>query len=300
MAMKKEAQVTYGLYMIACFDVLGQSSKLLEMARRSPESREEALDGLQQTAGVVLGVRDIFENSISIAAEPSEFSASLPLDMREFLHAHTRPELIRWGFSDTYVVAYPVMHRNGQEASSAVVAVLQTMYTASMLWLATLSVGHPLRGGIEIGLAVDIEPGKEVYGSALLEAHRLESRLAEYPRIVVGKGCIDFLRAAAEDGRQLTDTSYKAAASSAKSCLRMLREDNGQYAMLDSLGDEHLAIVKNVEGTREFFHNAQEQVRAQLDRASINKDSKLISRYERLLTYFNENASKWRRAEDSP
>ena len=298
--MDKSTEVTYGYYMIACFDVLGQSSKLLEMSSHLPDSKEDAIKGLKQTYGVVRGVRDIFETSFAAVAKPTEFSASLPLDMREFLHAHTKPQLIRWGFSDTYVVAVPVMHRNGQEASAAVVGVLETMYIASMMWLGTLSAGHPLRGGIEIGLAVDIEPEKEVYGSALLEAHRLESRIAEYPRIVVGQGCIDFLRAVAEAGRQLTDTSYRAAAAQAKSCLRMLRENNGDHAMLDSLGDEHLAIVKNVDGTRDVFHNAHEQVRAQLHQAKTNKDSKLIPRYEKLLAYFDENASKWRRAEDSP
>ena len=92
------------------------------------------------------------------------------------------------------------------------------------------------------------------------------------------------------------DHDHQLAATTADTCLRMLREEiNGEHAMLDSLGDDYVSIVKDVEPMRDIFQRAHEQVVAQLRRAEINKDRKLTLRYERLLSYFGENASKWGR-----
>ena len=92
------------------------------------------------------------------------------------------------------------------------------------------------------------------------------------------------------------DHDHTLAATNALACLRMLREEiKGEYAMLDSLGDDYLSIVKDVEPMRDIFQRAHEQVVAELRLAEINKDRKLTLRYERLLSYFGENASKWGR-----
>ena len=133
----------FGRYMVGCFDVLGQSNKLLEMPR-NPKSREEVAPYLKQTADVVLGIRNNFE--MFFTAE-SEFVASLsPHERKHFLdHMRTRRQL-RWGFSDTYIVAAPVMH-DGDKVLAVVSEIYRTMFAASFMWLASMSAGHPLRGG---------------------------------------------------------------------------------------------------------------------------------------------------------
>lgn len=284
----------FGRYMVGCFDVLGQSNKLLEMPR-NPRSREEVAPYLKQTAGVVLGIRNSFE---MFFATESEFAASLSPHERKHFFNHTRTRQLRWGFSDTYIVAAPVMHE-GDKVLAVVSEIYRTMVAASFMWLASMSAGHPLRGGIEIGLAVDIGPAgqpREVYGPALVEAYHLESRIAEYPRIMVGKGCIEFLRVVASDSRQLTgDSEHRAAAKHAKTCLRMLCNVQGEHAMLDSLGDDFLEAAKRTTGLRgDISQRAYDQVVAQLRQAKANKECKLTRRYETLLQYFRDNAAKWR------
>ena len=286
---------TFGPYMVGYFDVLGQSNKLLELPG-NPKNREEVIPFLKQTAGVVIGVRDNFE--LFYAAE-SELSKSLPPHERKRLLAHTKTRQIRWGFSDTYVVAVPVMH-DDDKVSAVVAEIHRTMIAASFMWLANMSAGHPIRGGIEIGLAVDFgpadQPTREVYGPALLGAHHLESKVAKYPRIMIGKGCIEFLRSAARDSRQLMgDIEYSAAAAYAKSCLRMLCEIGEEHAMLDSLSDDFLETAEHVPELRgDISQRAYDQVVAQLGRAKANADCKLTLRYETLLQYFRKNAAKWR------
>lgn len=281
--------MVFGYYMIACFDVLGQSGKLLEMARQPPDSKAKAVESLRETAGVVLRIRDHFKQFFEA---DTEFSASLPPDVRKYLFDHTKPRLIQWGFSDTYIVAIPIT--NDDKVSATVAGIYRTLCAASTMWLISLGEGNPLRGGIEIGLAIDIEP-TEVYGPALVEAHRLESKVADYPRIVVGRECVRFLRQTSRDARKLPefkDDNRRAAAKYASTCLRMLREIEAEHAMLDSLGDDYLAIA--IEQTRAIFPRAIEQVDAQLRQARNSKDCKLIRRYEKLSRYFRENSAKWK------
>ena len=169
---KKSELSAFGHYMIGYFDVLGQSNKLLELPRKLElhRNRDDVIQYLKQTAGVVLGVRDSFE--LFFETETS-FSAALPADERKRFFDHTRPRLVRWGVSDAYIVAIPIMH-GGDKMAATVSGIYRTMVAASFMWLAGMSAGHPIRGGIEIGLAVDIgpagQPAQEVYGPALVEA----------------------------------------------------------------------------------------------------------------------------------
>ena len=282
----------FGYYMIGYFDVLGQSNKLLDLPT-NPEPKD-VVEHLRQTAAAVLKVRERFDGFFD---GKSHFSSSLPPDERKLFLDHTMPRLVRWGFSDSYTVAVPIMH--GDDKRSAMVSgIYRTMMAACSMWMTTLSAGHPLRGGIEIGPAVDIgpagEPAQEVYGPALVEAYRLESRIAKYPRVMVGRECIRFLRTAARDVRRFMDRDVLYSANIAKRCLRMLREVNEKHGMLDSLGDDYLEGSKTVAGFRDLCQGAYDQVVKELRQAEANKDCKLVPRYETLQTYFREHAVQWR------
>ena len=60
------------------------------------------------------------------------------------------------------------------------------------MFLVTLVWGHPARGGLDVGLGVEIAPG-EVYGAALERAYQLESEVAQHPRLVIGKELVAYL-----------------------------------------------------------------------------------------------------------
>jgi hypothetical protein len=45
---------------------------------------------------------------------------------------------------------------------------------------------RPVRGGIEIGLGAELDD-REIFGSGISEAYRLESKIADWPRILIGK-----------------------------------------------------------------------------------------------------------------
>lgn len=273
-------EVRFGDYLIGYFDVLGQSNRLLEFSKAPPE-REDAIQHLKQTVGVILGVRRCFEQYFE--AE-EELSASLPLDARGILN---HAGLVHWGFSDTYIVA--VALRGDDQMSAVIYSIYRTICAASLTWLVSLSRGHPLRGGIEIGPAADIGPA-EVYGPALVEAHRLESRIAEYPRIMVGPRCLRLLQDVAH--RDVAHHgSLMGARTLSRSCLRLLCEIKNEHAMLDSLGADFLTIIQNKEQTRSTFQRAHEYVSARLRQAEVDEDAKLTSRYQTLQRYFRRSAA---------
>ena len=62
----------------------------------------------------------------------------------------------------------------------------------SVLSLASSAHELPWRGGIDVGIGTQIFP-HEVYGPVLLSACKLESTVAEWPRLVVGRGLLDSL-----------------------------------------------------------------------------------------------------------
>ena len=264
----------FGYYLIGYFDVLGQSNRLLEFPEAPPE-RERAIPYLEQTVGVILGVRRCFEQYFE--AE-EELSPCLSSDARGILN---HAGLVHWGFSDSYIVAVAL---KGDDMPATIYSIYRTICAASLTWLVSLSAGHPLRGGIEIGLATNIGPA-EVYGPALVEAHRLESRIAEYPRIMVGSRCLRLLQDVAHN------RSFTGERKLASSCLRLLREIKNEHAMLDSLGADFLTIVQNKEFTRSAFQRAHEYVSAQLRQAEVEKDPKLAPRYQALQKYFRRSAA---------
>ena len=292
----------FGYYIIGYFDILGQSTKLAEMERLSFRHHEQAVRALNDTLGVVLEVRKLFESFFLYMNRQTAFSASLPKSFQDTIRQHSRTRWnCRWSFSDSYVVAAPI-RRDIDKASASVSELRTIICIAATAWLHMLSAGHPLRGGIEVGRGVNITD-TEVYGSALDRAHCLESKVAKYPRIVVGKGCLQFLRTMASNPRKLSsfgDVDAKLAADNAGECLRMLRNvEDGGHAMLDSL-DRGLYRMTDIDPAASMFEKANQQASCQLKKAEAREDDKLIDRYRTLLEYFNEKRPQWGLGEFAP
>jgi hypothetical protein len=92
-----------------------------------------------------------------------------------------RPKFV--GFSDSFVAS--VALRNDCGELLPIVTAFSAMSAAAVVILMSLASKHPLRGGIDVGLATETGP-QEIYGTALERAYLLESQEAGYPRIVIG------------------------------------------------------------------------------------------------------------------
>jgi hypothetical protein len=152
-----------------------------------------------------------------------------------------------------------------------------------------MSFGWVIRGGIEVGLAMDIDKD-EVYGPALAWAYSLESRVANYPRIVVGESLTRYL----QDIASLSPSTKEVMLNSslAVKALNILKVDDDGNTFLDYLAED----VRNVMILPEQTHVVQKAydfVIQESNRHKEEKNTKLGFRYSLLRNYFESRLPIW-------
>ena len=284
----------FGYYVVGVFDILGQSRKLLQpvsLPARTDDERRRVVDNLRETVGVVSGFRKLFRQQFETFAEgaAAERAASqLPAAQRDEFRVAVASRIVSWGMSDTYVVAVSLARPS---TAAAMADIYRLLGAAAGVWLSTLATDNPMRGGVEIGTASEIGEN-EVYGQALVMAHHLESKVAGGPRIVVGEQ----LAASLRDAQRRTgdpDMDVRRAAHLATECCSLLRQDPDGRTVIDALGNV-MARFDSGSQFRDVFARAHDNARSQLRRHREEENDKLVSRYEALVAYCDEQAPKWR------
>ena len=291
--MTNDDKATFGYYMVGVFDVLGQSRKLREQTglplADDPAELQRLIQNLQDTAGIVSRFRLSFKKFFEAAAKHTGRADSLPPPQRDEMLAAMSSNVMCWGVSDSFFVAVPLARTH---PAAGVTDVCRSFFAAGNMWLLGLSKNHPIRGGIENGTGIDIEPG-EIYGQALEAAYYLESTVARLPRIVVGPKCVEFLEAVKSSGN-VSDVSSILAAGIADLCLSMLRQDaDDDNTIVDGLGHTIREQSRDIPDVHDQFSRAHENVRANCLYFHSAGDEKLASRYETLRAYFDECAPNW-------
>ena len=144
---------------------------------------------------------------------------------------------------------------------------------------------QPLRGSVDISWGVELHPG-EIYGAAVANAYELESKIAQYPRIVVGERVVDYLKTNLNSTQ--SDIYNEFNRSLAEICLDMIAIDfDGNY-MLDYLGP---GFKENITKTKHdiLYKHALQFVNDQLEYWQKKKNTKLSMRYNHLRAYFQSN-----------
>ena len=285
---------TFGHYVVGVFDVLGQSGKLrrqagLGLSEEDAGERQRIIANLKDTAGVVVGTRLMFRTFFEGATQPTFLADSLPEPQRTEMLSATESKILLWGVSDAFFVAVPLART--RHAAAPVGDVFRSFLAAGCVWLFGLSTDHPVRGGIEIGTGFDLGP-TEVYGQALEAAHQLESRVAGFPRIVVGPECVKFLEGVRRRDND-SEVAWRLAARNASGCLSMLREDTDGHTIVDGLGPAMRDMNRAIPGFRDQVSKAYGNVRTHCRAFRDAGDSKLAGRYEALRKYFEECAPTW-------
>lgn len=80
----------------------------------------------------------------------------------------------------------------------------------------------------------------------------------------------------------------------AAQCCSMLRQDVDGQTVVDVLADGVWSTPEHRRSLRDVFVKAQDNVRSQLQSHREAGCTKLISRYGKLLAYFDEYAPVWR------
>ena len=146
---------------------------------------------------------------------------------------------------------------------------------------------HPVRGAIDISWGVEL-PHSGLYGPVVANAYELESKVAQYPRIVVGQRVVDFLEASLANA---SDDPYAMANRAwAGLCRDMLCKDADGCWIVHYLGDAFQFSVTDT--NHRFLHDrARTFVIEQLAKHRRLEDDKLAPRYSQLLNYFDAHPS---------
>lgn len=272
-----------GYHLVAFLDVLGQRDRFRGLhLPKNPEEAAAVGEVLRQTAGFVLDLRDAFDQQFE------SFEAASTNIIR-----HTkeplRPKFV--GFSDSFVTSVPLRNDGGDLVG--IVTVFSALSAAAVVMLISLANKHPLRGGIDVGLATEIGP-HEIYGAALGNAYLLECQEAGYPRIVIGEELWGYFDAALANFRTQTTPVAQSIAAIMERMIGLIATDTDGKRILDYLG-QTMSQHAGPGGHHSDYllKPAYEFVLAEQKRVVAAGNPKLTARYEAFRSYVESRLPLW-------
>ena len=295
-------------YFVLLLDILGQNEQLQKWGQLSPDGSitMEMREGLQNSLGHVLNLRKIFFKffeSTEIGSQQSVPRQWIALNLqtgserdRYTALSVCNPKLLH--FSDM-LVAYSTAAA-GPVNDWNIMALYRMLGSVCNLIPSFLALRIPIRGAICIGTAVEADD-IGFYGPAIAEAHHLESKVSDYPRIVVSPTLRDFIRSQPPENNGPADQYVRLGF---ELCQSMIADDPDGWTVVDYLGNGS----RNLLAGNDLLAQAQRQAVAQattfvadecqrLTRAATAEPSemagKLAKRYSALHDYFQRHRSIW-------
>lgn len=293
MSENKSNPIEYQNYVVTFLDVLGQRESFKPIERfRLIEHTEEFKKALESihigTAHYVKSLRNAFIDSFKQQNAERPIPNSIPQDKIEEFKKMRQSNLKYKTFSDSMLFFTSL---NTDCFHCRAMNSVSTMFTVTGgLLLATLAEKKVYRAGIDVGIGIEIEDD-EVYGPALFRAYDLESKIAQYPRIVVGDALINYLKNLKNENSQIpnqTMRDIRLCKTWAEDCLNSLKTDIDGYVILDYLGENFSGYLKEAFGDKfqTFLGSAFDFVESEYLRFKKTKDTKMSQRYYWLYQYF--------------
>jgi hypothetical protein len=271
-------------YCVSFIDLLGQRTEYknegLLLQYESTEEKEKFKIKVQNTIGKIDFLQraaDIFLNGVLNYKSPER--EMLAPDRKVIYDKVKEVHLNRQRWSDGLV--YFISLEEGK-VQCPIQGVYIQLITNCYLCFFGLANGIPLRGSMDIAWAAELHEG-ELYGAAVAKAYELETCVAQYPRIVIGQRVIDYIifnmnKPASNDYDEVDKTF-------AKKCFDMLAQDfDGHYVAHYLGGVFHEMVTKSLHG--ELYQSSIEFVLEQCKKWRDERNTKLSSRYNHLLSYF--------------
>ena len=307
-------QPSLGLYAVAVFDILGQSEQMMRATwPLSPDQdRKAAMRSFVDAAHGVHLVREAFAASYghyrALIGQDPNMTQEQRARRIEFFSAEVR----FLTFSDT-VLAYV----NLREDPTLVQGVYAILSTCATVFLVLLAAKIAMRGAVDVGLAyrlsdlslqgssgsgddaVDVGypysvSEGEIYGPVLASVHRLESRVAQWPRVVLGDGLAQYIHMLMNptEGVQLDARTR----SASDAYMGLIERDVDGWPILDYLGRWQQAVYMRHRDPQNPEHGERDAyrfIKKQAKRFRDERNEKLAVRYNLTLQYFHSKAYLW-------
>jgi hypothetical protein len=293
----KEGNVIFGDYAVGVIDVLNQRDKLRQWERPKDQAGTNALiNVLKQTWGPVSQFRESVRNVIADFEKRTERPTlpeyqvlydQLTSDQKAQLAKLRRVEFGTMFYSDTITVHSRLFNEHNVPQLSGFYLFLSAL---GGLMLASLASGIAIRGAIEVGLAGPLPQG-DIYGPVVVGVHDLEAKIAQYPRLVVGKQAIEFLDFVE---RKASGHPFDQIAKGvASDCRKLICADPVDgWPIVDYLGAGFKDLIEGGYPAK-VIASAINFAETQYKNFAASNDIKLAPRYDRLRSYLKANQQIW-------
>lgn len=278
----------YNFYVLAYFDLLGQSELLDELVDQfvfdciHSGKRDELIEKMKPTFGRVKRFREHLRDSVREINQPipmpQELQGKATEDAwRKLTNAKVDVEFM----GDAALLK--VLITNNPDESIPIVSIRDLMTCISMQMLAFLGGGIPVRGAVDLGWGTHIEENS-IYGTMLHRAFRLEKE-AGYPRIIIGQNFLNYLLPLTAHPQQgVSHDVAKIIEAEGKKVLSMIIEDDDGELVLNYLRKESYAA--NEEPFNKSVDSAKEFIRSEIARRRQSRETKLMGNYCKLRRFF--------------
>lgn len=277
----------FGYYLVAFIDVLNQKEAMRKFKKlpTNPEERLELIEAAKRTFGVVDLIRREFDEYKTQYMQKQKPLRPLTGEPLQIFNAMQDCKIQIQQLADT-VVVYVAFSRDANEVP--LFGVHSVLVACAAVVMCSLSERLALRGGIELGVAAEMNEG-EIYGPALYEAYRLEREVAQYPRIVIGNGLVEFL--GLTKAVQSSDFLARTNKMLAENCLELFAPDVDGHQILDYLGKGFSEISEWTDDG--VLSNIQAFVAEQVAIHKQTQNTKLAFRYALLNDYVLSRLPLW-------
>ena len=267
-------------YAVAFIDLLGQKAAMPD--RHLPPNKDEAVAIVKKSVGRIVSTQKLFEDFYNSYASTRSLYSRLPQPLQRAV-PDMAPGHLKWQyFSDGLVVYVPL---GSGLVASPVNSLFGLLLASGMLCLVGLAARSPIRAGIDVAWAVEYRPN-ELYGSAIAHAYKLESEVAQWPRVVVGEGLVDYLQHYATEGDDGISSKFRRAIGGL--CLELLTTDIDGKCIVDYLGPGY-GKVTNGTLDKSTVEKAKAYVEEQIAHWRAANDHKLLERYEIVRSYLSQS-----------
>lgn len=261
---------------------MGQKDLLRQLSLPANDQEyKQTFEILKNTAGIVLGLRHAFDKFFHFLNEPTDLFKNASPGEQSILSKMKRSILLKRSFSDSFVFATPILR--DYDFCTTINGLYAMIMAVSMITLISLSKKHSIRGGIALGPCLSFGQ-EEIYGGGLERAYTLESKYADYPRILIDERVIELCdEIIAIDPKSIFS---RFAAQYARNSKLFVKSDlDGKY-ILDYLHDDIKLLYSDLDKIEIdiLYNGAAEFVNESIINFKDNK--KLLNRYLKLKDYF--------------
>ena len=285
-----QSEICIGYWLVAWLDLQGIRRKLLEtdfLPGDDAAAQARLIAGLKASVGCVRTMREwlqkFFEGKATVDPEGKVF-AGLPPEFAAEAQRLRRTRVRRDAMSDGVIVACPLEPEDGHFPTRGVFDGITACMT---LMLVQLGAGRPIRGGLDVGTGLEIDG--ELFGAAFVKAYELESKRAKHPRLLVGQGLVDYLRASLQTpGEEFERQLERKLANDMLDGL-VKRDEDGEW-IVHYAGPFARKLAPTywpdlLDRARAFARTS----RAQFSLGTDNESRKLFERYSKLLRYLESS-----------